>query len=296
MLKSPKIPYRYHMIKTDDGVTLEAQTTGEGPAVLLANGIGVIKPGLNPLVGELRKKYRVICWDYRGCGNSRIKQYPADFSMARHASDALQVLHGVGAKRAAVFGWSMGVPVGLEMIRQEPDAVAGLGALFGSPKYPFRSGFFKFPVSNLIELNFKFAKRFHLHTQALLTLGSVVPVVAWKICTGIGFVGKSANKDLFTSEVRMCWADDSKAYFQTMSELLDHDARDVLPGITCPVLVVAGTKDWVTHPRAAKEMANLAQNSRLVIIKGASHFGVIEHGPELWDPIDEFLGEVWNES
>ena len=78
-------------------------------------------------------------------------------------------------------------------------------------------------------------------------------------------------------------------YFRTMWDLVRHDARDLLPSIRCPVLIACGGKDWVTPPTAAREMALMTPGARLVEIPDATHFGIIECGPELWDPIDELL-------
>jgi pimeloyl-ACP methyl ester carboxylesterase len=55
---------------------------------------------------------------------------------------------------------------------------------------------------------------------------------------------------------------------------------------------VAGEKDWVTPPEAAAEMAQLIPEARHVYFPETSHFGVIEHGLSLWDPIDELLEDA----
>jgi predicted alpha/beta hydrolase len=69
----PELSFEQHRVRTDDGVSLSVQVTGEGPPVLLANGIGVVRPGLDFLAAHLAPHHRVICWDYRGAGASRLE-------------------------------------------------------------------------------------------------------------------------------------------------------------------------------------------------------------------------------
>jgi pimeloyl-ACP methyl ester carboxylesterase len=277
-------------VRTDDGLTLAIQHVGDGPVVMLANGIGVTRPGLDYLAAHLCDRYHVVAWDYRGIGASRLNGQRVALSVARHARDALQILDAVSAQRAVVFGWSMGVPVGLEMIRHAPERVAGLGALFGAPGRPFQAAFGR-PFADLVHLSVASARLAPWPAQAVLRLGDSVPPLAWAICSSIGFVGREARRELFHADVRSTTGAQKRPYFTTMWELIRHDARDLLPGVRCPVLVVAGDRDWVTPPRAAEQMAAVIPGARLVRIPHASHFGVIECGPELWGPMDELLAD-----
>ncbi len=288
----PNLPYTHHRVTTDDGVELAVQSVGEGPAVLLGNGIGVSKPGLDILADHLRDRYRVICWDYRGVGESWVPDKKVSFSIPRHAADALQILDALEQERVAMLGWSMGVPVGLEMIRIAPDRVVGYGALFGAPGQPFRAAFPR-PVAEAVHLAVRSATVNPWPTQAILSLGAAVPPLAWAVCSTVRFVGPWAHPDTFQADVRSTASANKTAYFNTMYELIHHDASDMLHTITCPSLVVAGDQDWVTPPLAAEKMANATPGCELVVIPRTTHFGVIEHGPALWGPVDRMLSKAF---
>jgi len=288
----PRVPWHHSTVLTDDGASLAVQSAGEGPAVLFANGIGVTAPGLDAIAEHLRRRgHRVICWDYRGMGRNRAPSAPVEYTMPRHARDALQVLDALGEPRAAVLGWSMGVPVGLEMIRLEPSRVVAFGVLFGSPASPFKIAFPR-PVSDVVHLAVAFSRKVPWGAQAILRLGVAIPPLTWLLCTLTGFCGDRANREVFMEHVRSTTESDKTAYFTTMYEMMYHDARDILPQVRCPVLVVAGEKDWVTPPEAAAEIARLIPGARHVFFPETSHFGVIEHGPSLWGPIDQLLEEA----
>jgi len=288
-----QLPYREHRAISSDGVELAAQSLGDGPAVLLVNGIGVTRPSLDKLAGHLSDRYQIVSWDYRGAGDSRIVDPELeDLSLARHAADGLDVLDALQIERAVVLGWSMGVPVGLEMIRAAPERVAGIGALFGAAGPPFRSAFAS-PWSDLVELSFRSARHVPWPSQAVVRLGMMVPPLAWGLCAGIRFVGDLADQRLFQACVRSVGNADKTAYFATMKHLMAHDARDVLPHVRCPMVVVAGDRDWVTPPAAAAEMKRQVPHAHYYLLRNTSHFGPIEHGPELWRPVDRLLAEAY---
>ena len=290
----PKVAYDHHLIRTDDGVELLAQSAGEGPTILLANGIGVTVPGLDVVVHHLRDRFRCILWDYRGLGESRLPTTPVPLSMQRHADDGLQILDALGVERAAVIGWSMGVQVGLELLRRAPDRVAAFAALFGAHGEPFRRAF-PAPLATALHGVVQGSVRVPWGGWAMLHLGARLPPVAWWLCNGIGFVGDRADRELFHRDVSGVSRNDTRTYFSVLAELMNHDASDVLPAVTCPTLVAAGTEDWVTPPDVAKEMARAISGARLLILPDTSHFGVIEHGPALLRPLDELLAQagVW---
>jgi len=241
-------PDREGVVVVDDGTTLPVQEFGAGPAVVLANGIGVRWPGLAWQIAALRDRCRVVCWDYRGVGRSRLASPDADVSMGCQAEDALAVLDRLGIDRAVFGGWSMGVQVSLEVLRRRPDRVAGFAALLGAPRL----------------------------AQAPLDLAVALPDVAFAVLTRVLFVGPDADRRVFDGDVRWVAETDRRAYLRTMLELAEHDAHDVLADIRCPALVVCGSRDHVTPPRVAREMADAIPGAELLELPGATHFGLIE--------------------
>ena len=291
MPELPRISYERYRVTTDDGVSLAVQVAGRGPAVLIGNGIGVTSPGLDLLVDHLRPRHRVITWDYRGTGRSEVPHRHVELTMQRHARDALSALDALEEERAAVLGWSLGVPVGLEIIRRAPERVVAYGALFGAPGRPFYAAFPR-PLSHVVHALVDLACDAPRPAQALLDLGVAVPDLAWWICTSIGFCSEASNRHIFEEHVRSTAEADKWAYFRTMREMMFHDASDLAPEIRCPALVVAGEEDWITPVECSRELARSIPGARLVVLPKTSHFGIIEHGPALWGPIDELLADA----
>jgi len=102
------------------------------------NGIGLSAPGLHFLIAPPAPAQP---GDHVGLpglrAQSGCRTATSRWRLSRHARDALHVLRRARAPRAAVVGWSMGVAVGLEMIRAAPARVVAFGA--SSARQPARS-------------------------------------------------------------------------------------------------------------------------------------------------------------
>ena len=274
------VPFEHHRFVTEDGWELAVQTTGKGPVLLFANGIAVRYSGVAPLLDEWRRHYRVVCWDYRGMGESSPEREPADVSVQRHARDGLAVLDYLGVDKAPLIGWSMGVPVGFEMIRQQPERVTSFVPLFGTAGLPFETGFPKV-VGRVLRGFFHGLAAVPQVGQVGLDLAVRFPNLSFRLMAATSFVGSEAPRRAYDNQVAGVSLVNKRTYFRTMLELARHDARDLLPHIVCPVLVVGGENDWLTPPAAAHEMAEAIPHGELLLLKNATHFGLIEHSREI---------------
>jgi pimeloyl-ACP methyl ester carboxylesterase len=87
-------------------------------------------------------------------------------------------------------------------------------------------------------------------------------------------------------------------WVELMQELwLRHAARplithDQLASLTCPILLVCGTKDDRRRIRQAHEFAEANSGVHLVRIEGATHAVHLEKPDEVQQTVMEFLGEV----
>ncbi|MCA9671057.1 MAG: alpha/beta hydrolase [Myxococcales bacterium] len=282
-------------ITTDDGVELLVQSFGRGQPVLFANGIGVRYPAAVRQIAALRARgCRVICWDYRGVGQS-VMSRDGDLSMPRHARDALQLLAQLGIGNAVVIGWSMGVQVGLEMLRLAPERMAGFVALLGSFGIPFRTAFPE-PIARQAESLFVVGHKNPALLQRALDLAVAAPNLAYTVLTRLRFVGRSVDRAVFEAAVRSVAGVDKHIYARQMLELADHDASDMLTSVRCPVLVIAGTRDHLTPPRVAQQMARSIPRAIYREVAEGSHFALMEQ-PELinsWllEHIDESFAQI----
>lgn len=119
-----------------DGTRIGYQVRGDGPCVVLANGLGGAHIAFRHLYDGL-ERHRTICWDYRGLYLSAVPADPAALSMPFHIDDLVRVLEAEQVDQFAIVGWSMGVQIAFEMLKRHPARVTGMFAINGTPvEYP----------------------------------------------------------------------------------------------------------------------------------------------------------------
>jgi len=101
------------------------EVAGDGPPVLLIQGVGVAGRGWAPQVGGLKDSFRLAWFDNRGLGDNPGSVGSVD-DMAR---DALAVLDALGWESAAVVGHSLGGVIAQAVAVLAPDRVDRLAAL-----------------------------------------------------------------------------------------------------------------------------------------------------------------------
>lgn len=100
------------------------------PAVLLLHGGGGNSNQWGHLVRDLMRDYFVIVTDSRGQGRST--NAASAISYEQMAEDAVAVLHVLNIKQTAVVGWSDGANTGFYLALRHPDRVSALIAFAGN--------------------------------------------------------------------------------------------------------------------------------------------------------------------
>ena len=126
-----------------DGVEIAYLDEGEGEPILLVHGFASnketnwVSPGW---VGALKRAgRRAIAFDNRGHGASTKFYDPADYDLAKMASDAVALLDHLGIDRADALGYSMGARVAGYLAVAHPERLrsailGGIGGRFvGGP-------------------------------------------------------------------------------------------------------------------------------------------------------------------
>ena len=283
--------FEHKYVPTEDGQQLAVHMGGDGPPLLFSTGIGVRHEGLEPLLEGLCREYRVITWDYRTMGESYYGGQVPDMSVERHARDGLAVLDAVGVESAPLVGWSMGVPVGFEMIRAARERITSFAALFGSAGDPFSAGF-PHPVARGMETFFKLLRDKPIVSNAGLGLAVALPNTAFKLLSAFRFVGSNAPRDAFARQVAGVAGTPKEPYFHALLEMSRHSAWDLLPDLELPVLIIGGARDWLTPPKTARKMAAAIPGAKLHVFDRTTHFGVVEEAPELARLLTDFVGRA----
>jgi pimeloyl-ACP methyl ester carboxylesterase len=273
-----------------DGTRIGYQVQGEGPAVVLANGLGGTYVAFRHLIERL-DGYRVLSWDYRGLYTSGASPDPQANTIAHQVADLVELLDHERIDRALVVGWSMGVQVAFELCRHHAGRVAGIYAINGTSGKAFHTVMSSRVVHRVIPLVLRMIK-----AQADL-VGRASRVVAGSdalIATlkRFGLVSDRIDLDVFRHVAAGFKTIDWRIYSDLLARLDEHDAADVLASITVPTTIVTADRDLMTPPATAERIHRAIAGSRMVVVEGGTHYTPVEYPAVLQDELGRLLDRV----
>lgn len=275
---------------SSDGTEIAYQIRGDGPPILLCNGLGGRWIAWSHQIRHFEGRYRLISWDYRGLYDSGRPPDPQAITVQDHARDALELLAEEGIERTALVGWSMGVQVALEVFRQAPEKVASLTLVNGVPGRPWDF------VLNIGALG-------RILPSVLRGLGSVPGIIETIVeqlarmpettqwAKRIGVTARVVDEELLTEIAEDFGRLEMKTYIELLQAMGKHDGWDVLAQIDVPTLIVTGSRDPLTPRAAAERMARRIAGSELLIVPGATHYAPLEYPDMLNLRLDKFFRE-----
>lgn len=284
-------PLQQGFVRTDDGMQLYWKQIGEGggPALVCCNGVGVSTFFWKYLVRRFAPERAVILWDYRGHGRSSLPGPEHRVDIPRMAMDLGCLLDSLEIAEAVLLGHSMGSQVILERYRQRPGGIVGLVSVLGT---------FGHPLDTFGDLAFSrqiFDVVLHAAGAAPTLFDAfsklvVATPLAYDLSRLLNLVdaGRMSRHDLrqYTHHLADMGFD---VFFRFLAELGEHGAGDILPGIAVPTLVVAAEFDGFTPYRLAESMAEAIPGSEYLLLKGASHAGIVEQPEAIHDAISAWL-------
>ena len=273
-----------------DGTEIAYQALGQGRPILLCNGLGGGWEAWSHQIHYFRDRYRLLSWDYRSLYGSSAPADPDAVRIADHARDALCLLGEEGAERAAIFGWSMGVQVALEMFRYAPERVASLAFLNGVAGRPWDYVFNLNLVGRLLPPILRGLRSMPRTIQTVVRQATRVPEAgAW--VKRIGLAAGTLDEQLANEIIHELRILDMDKFIRLLERMGEHDGWDLLPIIDVPTLIIAGTRDVFTPRSAAERMARRIPGSEIMLLPGATHYAALEY-PEMVNlRLEKFLRE-----
>ncbi|HEY2814579.1 MAG TPA: alpha/beta hydrolase [Acidimicrobiales bacterium] len=253
-------------LTTDDGATLAVLTAGpvDGPVVVLAH----CWTGGMSLWGAVARRlvasgHRVVLWDQRGHGDSTLG---TDLiTVDRLGDDLHQILNDLDLRDVVLAGHSMGGMTIQALASRQPDdiharvrgiALVATAAHTGRLKVPPR-------IAN-----------------AMLGEHRTVRLAKRGATSVRGAVGKNVYEPhlVATHEALLATTGEARAGFMVAMGKMDY--RPALPTIEVPVRILVGTRDRLTPPGRARELAAAIPTAELRVLDGYGHMLPLE-APEV---------------
>ncbi|MDB4879857.1 MAG: Beta-ketoadipate enol-lactone hydrolase [Gemmatimonadetes bacterium] len=241
---------------------------GSGEAVLLIHGLGSSTADWAPQVEALAPGYTVHTYDVRGHGRSGKPR--GRYTVQQFARDAAGLIEHLALGPVHVVGLSMGGMIGFQLAADRPELVRSLVIVNSGPEMLLRRWRERLAILQ---------RRMIVRMLGMRTWGSVL---ADRLLPG------QEHAALRTEFVNRWARNDKSAYLRALSALVGWSVTARLPGIGCPVLVVAADQDYT--PVALKEQYTaLMPHARLAVIANSRHMMPIERPAEFHDVLLPFL-------
>lgn len=296
-------------VPTRDGLTVAAFDSGpsaraDAETFFLVNGLGGNLATWRHLVQHFTELgHRVVTWDYRGLFASRFDPATAErdrrgdvrLDMEVHLDDALRVLDTLDVDRVVSFGWSMGVQLNWELLRHHGHRIAGVVQICGAAGKVIETtalgvlgARYALPAMDL------FRRMSHVAAPVFARL--VGSPLAIRAAAAFGMVAPTIDVDVARDIAREYVSLDFDVYNRILAGLVAADARDFLPRVDKPVLLVAGDRDVLTPVELSREMVRTIPAAELVVMDGGSHYLPIEFPDRLNQAVASFIARRLREA
>lgn len=253
-----------------DGMRVLVREIGEGPPVLLINGLGAHTAMWSPLEDAL-EGLRVLEFDAPGAGQSARPWRPV--GVPRLARLATLVLDHFGVERADVLGYSMGGIVTQQLAADFPERVRRIVLVATSPGLGGMLGDAKAMLNIVTPLRYLSPQ---LYTSTIASLAG----------------GRARNDREWVARqgtLRLRHAPSMHGYMGQLASLTGWSGLPLLADIKQPTLVVTGDDDPLTPVVNAMMLAHLLPNGRLLVCRGEGHLLLMDSDSVCLEPIREFL-------
>lgn len=242
---------------------------GEGPAVLFVHGLSGSWQNWLENLPDLARDHRVIALDLPGFGASAMPREP--ISMAGYARLLVELLDALGVERVAVVGNSMGGLVSLELALLAPGRVerlvlvspAGISAegrigdrLLAAMRRAERliTGYNVFWAERADRVSRRAGMRRQL-LRASATHADLLPPA------------------LASEQLKVSGA---PGFLDAVAAIVATSIRDRLAQVSCPTLLVWGTRDQLVPVRDAASFEKRLPEARVILYDDTGHVAMLE--------------------
>jgi pimeloyl-ACP methyl ester carboxylesterase len=248
------------------GLRLNVSIRGNGPPLLMINGLGGLICSFDPLRAKL-KDYQTITLDVPGIGKSQ--RPPSPLRMPKHADILAELLDTLGLDQVDVFGVSWGGALAQELALRHPGRVRRLilAATSAGPVLLMSPGEL---------LSFFTTSKKAPDSQGL---------------PQIGHRRNSMRSLLKVGGVHRMVSLNSRSYYHQMMAILGWTSLTRLRRLRSPTLIIAGEHDPVTRLYNSRILHRIIRRSELAILPDEGHFFLVTSATETAGLVRRFLGE-----
>lgn len=233
---------------------------GSGTTVImLAHGFGCDQKMWRYLIPYLLEEYKVVLFDYVGCGASDYSAYDNNrySTLDGYAQDVLDICEALKLENVIFIGHSVSSMIGMRAAIQSPHIFSKLAMVCPSPcflNFPpdYEGGFEKEDLEELINLMDK-------------------NYVGWANYLAPLVMGQDSDANL-TQELETSFCSTDPRYAKPFAKAtFFSDDRALLPKLTLPTLILQSKHDNLASTAVGNYMNQIIPNAQLEIVDAHGH-------------------------
>ncbi len=243
-----------------NGINLYYELYGDGPPLVLIEGIGYATWMWFRQVGPLSAANRLLIYDNRGVGNSEKPE--VDYTLQDMADDLLGLLDALGIQKATVLGLSMGGTIAQQFTLSYPERVERL--ILASTHLGLKA---MIPIPEE-------AARLMVPDTSLPPAARIRKAMAPAFAPGWA----EAHPGIVDAIVfmRLAAVQPPDAWLRQWNAGATFDSVDRIASISVPTLIMHGDQDRVVPVGNAHMIAGRLPEAELRIFQGGGHLVHIE--------------------
>jgi pimeloyl-ACP methyl ester carboxylesterase len=288
---------RPRVIELADGATLFVEEAGPDSkkGVVFIHGSCLRTDAWHyqmPGIGD----HRLVFFDMRGHGLSQPKG-SSPYSIETLARDLEVVIEDSGLKEVVVVGHSVGGQVALEFARSNLDrlgkSIKGLALLNTTHRPHVETLIGGAAVSKIERATRRPFDALGDRVQYIEKLRKIIkPSDTVFMAVSIAAFGPHGSAKQIDFTYDMLADTPVDVIFDLVKSYRDFEATEHLSDITVPVLVVGGTHDRLTIPKASEHLAENLPKAELKMLQGCGHMSMLERHRELNKALEGFFDDV----
>ena len=253
---------------------------GSGKQVIMfAHGFGCDQSMWRFVTPAFEKVYKIVLFDYVGCGKSDISQYREDRynSLYGYALDVLEICHELDLQDVILVGHSVSSMIGMLASIQEPELFRSLILVCPSACYVNKNGYYG-----------------GFEEKDLLGLMEVMEnnYVGWASFLAPLVMKNEARPELI-QELEESFCSMDKEITENFARVtFFSDNRKELYDVKVPSLVLQCREDDIASEKVGEYVHNTLQNSEIYYMNATGHCPHMSHPQETIDSMKNYLATI----
>ena len=216
-----------------------------------------------------RLGYPSHAWDQPGYGHSPIVE---PYDLEQIALALKNLILSLSAEPVVLVGHSMGGLIAQELYARFPSLIRALALCFTSAAFVGGS---------------EFARQFVAARIGPLDEGRSMAEIAARLMPAMR--GSKSDPEGLAQAERIMSGIAPETYRKAVHLLTTFDRRDMLPKITVPALLVAGSDDQTAPPAVMERMAQKIPAASYAVLEGCGHLGPMDQPDAFNAVLENFL-------